>query len=64
MPSVINYSAGLGNEDVCLREGNTNCTFKLAYYQWTAWVLLLLAFLFYLPRYEYNNTWYDHMMMT
>ncbi len=39
---------GLGNERRCLKDGG--CQFWLSYYQWTAWVLLLLAFGFYLPR--------------
>ena len=49
---------GLGNEDFCHERRSSSsgggdpssCTFRLGYYQWTAWVLMLLAFLFYFPR--------------
>ena len=38
--------AGMGS-DQC---DYPDCQFHVAYYQWTAWVLLLLALLYFIPR--------------
>ncbi len=38
---------GIANDNICPLG---DCQFRLDYYQWTAWILLLQAFIFYLPR--------------
>ena len=42
----IGTNKGLGSDEC----DHDDCQFHLKYYQWTAWVFLVMAIVYYLPR--------------